>query len=189
MHADFDRRYTAGDWIDDRCRPCGMARRHTVIVAAEGTPVRVLCDTCGSQHNYRGAGGDQAAPRPSAAATPPQGDPGGDGGSELESLLRRVIREEAGFTPCRPAEKWLGGELVLRPGREGLQEKSMPIDSFFNKIVMVRNRLRSLEQQVNASELPADVKAKLQSYLTGCYGSLTTFNVLFAEESDRIRGR
>ena len=53
---------------------------------------------------------------------------------------------------------------------------------------MIRNRLRALEQQVNASELPADQKLKLQSYVTGCYGSLTSFNVLFAEESDQFRG-
>ena len=107
---------------------------------------------------------------------------------DLESLLRRVIREEAGITPVSPAEKWRGGELVLRPGRPGLQEKSMPIDSLFQKIVSVRNRLRVLEQQINASELPSDVKLKLQSHVTGCYGSLTSFNVLFASDEDRFRG-
>ena len=64
----------------------------------------------------------------------------------------------------------------------------MPIDTFFNKIVMLRNRLRTLEQQVNASELPDDQKLKLQSYVTGCYGSLTSFNVLFADEEDQFKG-
>ena len=53
---------------------------------------------------------------------------------------------------------------------------------------MVRNRLRTLEQQVNTSELANDVKVKLQSYITGCYGSLTTFNVLFADEADQFSG-
>ena len=53
---------------------------------------------------------------------------------------------------------------------------------------MVRNRLRTLEQQVNASDLPDDVKVKLQSYVSGCYGSLTSFNVLFADEADRFKG-
>jgi len=108
--------------------------------------------------------------------------------TDLEATLRRIIREETGLTAVAPAEKWRGGELVLRPGRPGVQEKAMPIDAFFNKIVMLRNRLRTLEQQVNASELPDDQKLKLQSYITGCYGSLTSFNVLFADEDDRFVG-
>lgn len=108
--------------------------------------------------------------------------------SDLETLLRRVIREEAGITPVVPAEKWRGGSLVLRPGTAGLQEKVVPIETFFHKIVMLRNRLRTLEQQVNASDLPDDIKVKLQSYVSGCYGSLTTFNVLFADEADQFKG-
>ena len=107
---------------------------------------------------------------------------------DLESLLRRVLRQELGLTPVVPAEKWRGGELVLRPGKAGLQEKKWPIDSFFHKVVMIRNRLRSLEQQVNASELPEDAKLKLQAYVTACYGSLTSFNVLFADAADQFRG-
>ena len=101
--------------------------------------------------------------------------------------LRRVIREEAGITPVAPAEKWRGGSLVLRPANAS-QEKSWPIETFFHKIVMLRNRLRTLEQQVNATDLPEDVKIKLQGYISGCYGSLTSFNVLFAEERDQFKG-
>ncbi len=108
--------------------------------------------------------------------------------NDLEAMIRRIIREETGLTPVAPAEKWRGGELVLKPGKPGVQEKSWPIDSFFNKIVMLRNRLRTLEQQVNASDLPDDQKLKVQSYITGCYGSLTSFNVLFADEDDRFVG-
>lgn len=108
--------------------------------------------------------------------------------SDLEMMLRRVIREETGLTPVAPAARWRGGTLVLKPGNPGLQEKSWPIDTFFNKIVMVRNRLRTLEQQVNASDLPDDVKVKLQAYVTGCYGSLTSFNILFADADDQFRG-
>ena len=108
--------------------------------------------------------------------------------TDLERLIRRIIREESGLTPVAPAEKWRGGELVLRPGKPGLQEKTLPIDSFFNKVVMLRNRLRTLEQQVNASDLPDDQKLKLQGYITGCYGSLTSFNVLFADDGDRFVG-
>jgi hypothetical protein len=107
---------------------------------------------------------------------------------DLELLIRRIIREETGLTPVTPAEKWRGGELVLKPGKPGVQEKSWPIESFFHKVVMLRNRLRTLEQQVNASDLPDDQKLKIQSYITGCYGSLTSFNVLFAEEDDRFVG-
>jgi len=120
---------------------------------------------------------------------PTSGSPDPRGaGSDLELLLRRIIREEAGITPAVPADKWRDGTLVLRPGTPGLQEKSWPIETFFHKIVMVRNRLRTLEQQVNASELPDDVKVKLQSYISGCYGSLTSFNVLFAEDEDQFKG-
>ena len=108
--------------------------------------------------------------------------------SDLERLIRRIIREETGLTPVAPAEKWRGGELVLKPGKPGVQEKSWPIDSFFHKVVMLRNRLRTLEQQVNASDLPDDQKVKIQGYITGCYGSLTSFNVLFADEEDRFVG-
>ena len=106
---------------------------------------------------------------------------------DLEMLLRRIIREEGGITPVAPAEKWRGGTLVLKPGN-GSQEKSWPIETFFHKIVMIRNRLRTLEQQVNGMDAPEDVKVKLQSYISGCYGSLTSFNVLFADEEDQFKG-
>jgi hypothetical protein len=108
--------------------------------------------------------------------------------NDFEATIRRIIREETGLTPVAPAEKWRGGELVLRPGKPGVQEKSWPIESFFNKVVMLRNRLRTLEQQVNASDLPDDQKLKIQGYITGCYGSLTSFNVLFANDDDRFVG-
>jgi hypothetical protein len=110
-------------------------------------------------------------------------------GQDLEALLRRVIREETGWTPVAPAEKWRGGELVLRPGKPGLQEKSWPIETLFHKVVMIRNRLRVLEQQINSTEeLPDAIKLKLQAHVTGCYGSLTSFNVLFADDGDRFHG-
>jgi hypothetical protein len=107
---------------------------------------------------------------------------------DLELLLRRVIREETGLTPVVPADKWRNGTLALRPGTPGLQEKTWPIETFFHKVVMLRNRLRTLEQQVNAAELPDGVKVKLQGYISGCYGSLTSFNVLFADEDDQFKG-
>jgi len=107
---------------------------------------------------------------------------------DLELLLRRIIREETGLTPAVPAEKWRGGTVILKPGNLALQERSWPVDTLFHKIVMIRNRLRTLEQQVNGMDLPEDVKIKLQGYITGCYGSLTSFNVLFADEADQFKG-
>jgi hypothetical protein len=115
---------------------------------------------------------------------PPMSD---QSGVDLEMLLRRVIREETGITAVMPAERWRGGTLILKPGN-ATQERSWPIETFFHKIVMLRNRLRTLEQQVNAADLPEDIKIRLQGYVSGCYGSLTSFNVLFADEDDQFKG-
>jgi hypothetical protein len=218
--------YRAGESIEDVCRACKTDRTHTVIVVdGSGRPIRVTCDYCESQHNYRGGpriAHDEPSRRPHASglsggvpppASPPSPQPAAaisrsadafalvtdrertappmtlsDQSGDLELLLRRIIREEAGITPVAPAPKWRGGTLVLRPGTPGLQEKIWPIETFFHKVVLLRNRLRTLEQQVNASDLPDDVKLKLQAYVSGCYGSLTSFNVLFANEDDAFKG-
>lgn len=207
----------AGDSIEDFCRACRTDRMHTIIVVdGDGRPLRVACGYCDSEHNYRGGPRIDATAATSApSAAPARGESGSSpatrrpasepmpivtdrerAGSpimipnstdDLELLLRRIIREEAGVSPVTPAEKWRGGSLVLRPGNPALQEKSWPLETFFHKIVMIRNRLRTLEQQVNASDLPDDVKVKLQGYVSGCYGSLTSFNVLFAEEEDQFK--
>ena len=108
--------------------------------------------------------------------------------ADLELLLRRIIREEAGITPVDAGREVARRHARPAPRHAGAQEKSWPIETFFHKIVMLRNRLRTLEQQVNASDLPDDVKVKLQSYVSGCYGSLTSFNVLFADEDDQFTG-
>jgi hypothetical protein len=205
------RPYRAGDSIEDVCRACKADRIHTVVVVdGAGRPIRVVCDYCRSEHNYRGgprpdsgaaagvtraAGGSRRADAPRDAfplvgdrerSAPPMAL--SDDSLDLEMVLRRIIREETGLTAAVPAEKWRGGTLVLRPGTAGLQEKTWPIETFFHKVVMLRNRLRTLEQHLNASDLPDDVKVKLQGYVTGCYGSLTSFNVLFAEEADQFKG-
>jgi hypothetical protein len=185
---------------------------HTVIAAdTTGLPLRVVCGYCHSEHNFRGGpriGQEQPLrPAPVSGAraarlerdvlpivserervAPAMSLESSGTAVDLELLLRRVIREETGITAVAPAEKWRNGLLVLRPGNPQLQEKAWPIETFFHKIVMLRNRLRNLEQQVNASELPEDMKIKLQSYISGCYGSLTSFNVLFAAEEDQFRG-
>jgi hypothetical protein len=206
------RTYRAGESIEDICRACKADRMHTVVVVdADGRPIRVVCGFCQSEHNYRGGprvepGVERrvvgAAPGPARRTTAPDRPPFPivserertttpmtvSNTDDLELLLRRIIREETGISPVVPADKWRGGTMVLRPGTPGLQEKSWPIETFFHKVVMLRNRLRTLEQQVNASDLPDDVKVKLQSYVSGCYGSLTSFNVLFADEDDQFKG-
>jgi hypothetical protein len=198
------RQYRAGQSVEDYCRQCKEDRIHTIIVVdGHGQPLRVTCDYCRSEHNYRGGPRNTRATegteRPTRATESTESSEVKRPRSvstvseqpmdnELEATIRRIIREETGLTPVAPAEKWRGGQLVLRPGKPGVQEKTIPIDSFFNKIVMLRNRLRTLEQQINASDLPDDQKLKVQGYITGCYGSLTSFNVLFANDDDRFVG-
>ena len=205
MLGDGGGRLHAGDTLEDLCRVCKAVRGHTVIVTdAEGKALRVICDYCGSQHNYRGGdvGGSasKAQPPPATGFQPllvterERGFPMAaistqDGATvDLELLLRRIIREEIGLTPVSMAERWRGGSMILRPGKPGLQEKGWPIETFFHKVLMLRNRLRVLDQQINGAEIPEDLKVKLQGYITGCYGTLTSFNILFAEEEDRFRG-
>jgi hypothetical protein len=106
---------------------------------------------------------------------------------DLAELLRELIREEAPHVPV--AAKWEGGTVVLKPLDPAAQPKEIPIDSLFHKIVMIRDRLRVLEQKVNAHDKLSDAdKVELQGYVTKCYGSLTTFNVLFRDERDRFVG-
>jgi hypothetical protein len=109
---------------------------------------------------------------------------------EFRRVLSQTIREELGLQPVELAAKWAGGELVLKPGKEGLQEKRIPIDALFHKVVMLRDRLRVLEQRINGHpKLGDDEKVQMQQYVTACYGSLTTFNVLFAERDDQFVGQ
>jgi hypothetical protein len=195
----------AGDSLEDFCRVCKMARGHTVIVAdPQGAALRVICDYCGSQHNYRSGGARERGAThtheiPAQPQMPlvtdrerrfPLVDIAAQGGDalDLEMMMRRIIREETGLTPVPIADKWRGGEMILRPGKENLQEKTWPIETFFHKVVMLRNRLRVLEQQINGADMPEDSKVKLQGYITGCYGTLTSFNILFAEDEDRFQG-
>ena len=108
---------------------------------------------------------------------------------ELKALIREAMDEERGgaFAPLAP--KWEGGVALLKPADPNLQGKELPLDALFHKVVMIRDRLRVLEQKINASPKLTDAeKMDLQGYITGCYGSLTTFNVLFRDREDGFRG-
>jgi hypothetical protein len=109
---------------------------------------------------------------------------------DFRRVLREVLTEELGIVPADMAPKWQGGEVVLKPGREGTQERRIPIDTFFKKIVSVRDKLRLLEAKVNAhGGLSEEDKLILTSYVTGCYGSLTTLNLLFQNKDDQFSGQ
>jgi hypothetical protein len=108
---------------------------------------------------------------------------------EFRAVLREVIRDELGASEVELGARWEGGEVILKPGKEGTQEKRVPIDAFFHKVVMIRDKLRVLEQRINAhAKLSDEEKVHMQQYVTGCYGTLTTFNVLFADRDDGFSG-
>lgn len=98
---------------------------------------------------------------------------------EVEKSLKSILQRYSDISENVPiADKWKGGKLILEPSTP-TQNKEIPIDTFFHKIIMVRDRLRVMEQKINASNLDETEKIELQQYLTKIYGSLTTFNVLF----------
>lgn len=110
--------------------------------------------------------------------------------NEFREVLREVIRDELGVSNAPIGGRWEGGEMILKPGKEGTAEKRIPIETLFSKVVMIRDKLRVLEQKINAhGKLTAEEKVAMQGYITGCYGSLTTFNVLFANKSDNFVGQ
>ena len=109
---------------------------------------------------------------------------------EFREVLRDVIRDELGIGDAELGSRWQGGEVILKPGKEGTQEKRIPIESLFRKVVGIRDKLRVLEQKINSNpKLDDEEKIGLQQYITQSYGSLTTFNVLFAERRDAFTGQ
>ena len=109
---------------------------------------------------------------------------------DVESSLVAILQKWSDATQrVAIADKWKGGNLVLEPGEAGMSNKEIPINTFFHKIVMVRDRIRVMEQKINASKnLDDQEKVDLQQYITRIYGSLTTFNVLFKNKSDHFVG-
>lgn len=109
---------------------------------------------------------------------------------EVEQTLRTILKKWSDVSEIIPiADKYKGGTLILQPKDQSLSNKEIPIDSFFHKIVMLRDRLRVMEQKINSNKLLEEQdKIDLQQYITRCYGTLTTFNVLFKNNSHNFKG-
>ena len=110
--------------------------------------------------------------------------------SETEKSLLKILRMWGGITePVPLGDRWVKGTMILQPADKSLKPKEIPIEDFFHKIVMLRDRLRVLEQNINSSKtLTDEEKVNIQQYITRCYGSLTTFNVLFRNKEQNFVG-
>lgn len=109
--------------------------------------------------------------------------------SEAEKALIKILQTYNGLEEIVDlGDKWLNGTLILQPEDPDLKPKEMPIETFFHKLVMVRDRLRVMEQRINSSDLTDEDKVNLQQYITRIYGSLTSFNILFKYKEDHFTG-
>lgn len=109
---------------------------------------------------------------------------------DVERSLTEILKKWSDVTEIVPiADKWKGGKLILEPGDTNLKSNEIPIDTFFHKITMVRDRLRVMEQKINSSNLDEQEKIDLQQYITRVYGSLTSFNILFKLKTQQFVGQ
>ena len=150
--------------------------------------------TLGAYVVYFEQGGKMEIPKTSDNLTIIESPEEGKGETVTARDLRKAIAsvlDEYGTLPAEVelGKKWIGGKMILQPADESLQAKEIPMETFFKKIVMLRDRLRVLEQNINSSSsLNDEEKVHIQQYITRGYGSLTTFNVLFAEKEDYFVG-
>src|SRR5512146_1286355 len=168
-----------------------LSRDEAVPSAPPPEPVRRRAPRPAGPVVHRAADGTEHAERGGAIRREPEGPLPEEitqlTREEFAQAIRDALREEA--AEVRLAPKWEGGTVVLKPGDAQTQPKELPIDALLHKVVMIRDRLRVLEQRINAHEKLTDAeKVEMQQYVTRCYGSLTTFNVLFREERDRFVG-
>jgi hypothetical protein len=110
--------------------------------------------------------------------------------SAVEKSILKILRQWSDVTEVVPlGDKWIGGTMLLQTADKTLKPKEIPIEDFFHKIVMLRDRLRVLEQNINSNKkLSDEEKVNIQQYITRCYGSLTTFNVLFKNKEQWFVG-
>jgi hypothetical protein len=107
---------------------------------------------------------------------------------DMERSMTKILQKWMDATEIVPiADKWKGGKMILVPGKTGLSSKEIPVETFFHKIVMLRDRLRVMEQKINSSELDDQTKVDLQQYISRCYGSMTTFNILFRDTDQHFK--
>lgn len=108
---------------------------------------------------------------------------------DVERILTSVLKRYLEYPePVELGQKWKNGKMILKPEDTGLASKEIPVEQLFHKIVMIRDRIRTMEQRINASNLSDEEKVNLQQYITKIYGSLTTFNVLFKNKEDYFVG-
>jgi hypothetical protein len=106
-----------------------------------------------------------------------------------QAVVQALGLEKSDATVEQLGVRWHRGKVVMHPADPTLQTKEVPMDVFFHKIVMMRNNFRVLEQKINANEKLSDAeKVEMQQYITRCYGSMTTFNVLFRNKEDQFTG-
>ena len=107
---------------------------------------------------------------------------------DVERTLGKVLQKWMDATEIVPlGEKWAGGKMILEPGKPGLAPKEIPIETFSHKFVMMRDNLRELEKKENGSELSDEAKVDIQQYISRCYGSMTTFNILFKNTEQQFK--
>jgi hypothetical protein len=186
--------------LDDARGPIGPCRLVVRTGDFPGTaPVceRYLARDAAIPARPAAAPSHRPAPSPRAPLVRPAGAPPPSAGipeelldmtrEEFAEAIREALRDEVAAVELAP--KWAGGTMVLKPHDPQLQAKELPLEALFHKIVMIRDRLRVLEQKLNGHDKLSDAeKVELQQYVTRCYGTLTSFNVLFRDEREKFVG-